>query len=64
MDKSMVIAVVDAVVVFLGFFLSKYLPPEWGDAVKSLLVAFQPVVIFLICKWLNIEQLRALGLLK
>lgn len=60
----MVIAVVDAVVVFLGFVLAKYLPPEWSEAVKGLLLAVQPVVVFFICKWLNIEQLIRLGLLK
>jgi uncharacterized membrane protein YcfT len=64
MSKSAVVAFVDAVFVFVALLLAQYLPAIWADALKSLLVAVQPVVVYFICKWLNIEQLRALKLLK
>lgn len=64
MDKAMVGVIVDGLVIFLGFVLSKYLSKDWADAVKALLVALQPVVIYLVAKALGVQLLIKAGLMK
>lgn len=64
MEKSLIAATTDAIVIFLGFVLSKYLPEDWATMLKGLLVAFQPVVVYLIAKWLGVELMIKAGLMK
>jgi uncharacterized membrane protein YcfT len=64
MEKALVASTIDGVVIFVGFLLSKKLEPDWALAIRALIGSFQPLVIYLICKWAGIALLIKAGLMK
>ena len=55
MDKSVVVALVDSVILVLVYVLGKYVTAPWVDAVKNILFYLQPLVVAFIVKLLGLE---------
>jgi len=61
MDKSVVVALVDSVILVLVYVLSKYVPAPWVDVAKNILTYLQPVIVIYILSLLGIEVVAKLA---